>query len=234
MQRQGAGELSACMSSEVSFLDLLQQQSDLCVREDERMDNLRQMLATMSPEEFRAAARERELEEWRSTNRFCGKCGSLMQPHVNPVERALVCPKCGYTAYPKLSPAVIVLVTKGDKILLQRNTHYKLRNWTLVAGFVDVGENFEDAVRREVMEEASIEVKDLRYFGSQTWPFPSNIMVGFRAEYASGELTPDGEEVVESGWFDRNNLPEIPHKGSIARAMIDAWLEEQDEAQRDF
>ena len=153
-----------------------------------------------------------------------------MQPHGNPVERALVCPKCGYTTYPKLSPAVIVLVTKGNKILLQRNTHYKFRNWTLVAGFVDAGENFEDAVRREVMEEASIEVKDLRYFGSQTWPFPSNIMVGFRAEYASGELTPDGEEVVESGWFDKDNLPEIPLKGSIARAMIDAWLREQNDA----
>ena len=157
------------------------------------------MLATMSPEEFSAAARERELEEWRSINRFCGKCGSSMQPHANAAERALVCPKCGYAAYPKLSPAVIVLVTKGNKILLQRNTHYKLRNWTLVAGFVDAGENFEDAVRREVMEEASIEVRDLRYFGSQTWPFPSNIMIGFRAEYASGELTADGEAVVESG-----------------------------------
>ena len=116
---------------------------------------------------------------------------------------------------------------------MQRNTHYKFRNWTLVAGFVDAGENFEDAVRREVMEEASIEVRDLRYFGSQTWPFPSNIMVGFRAEYASGVLTADGEEVVESGWFDKANLPEIPLKGSIARAMVDAWLEEQDAAQRD-
>lgn len=193
------------------------------------MNNLRQMLATMSPEEFRTAARERELEEWRSINRFCGKCAAPMQPHVNPAERALVCSKCGYTAYPKLSPAVIVLVTKGNKILLQRNTHYKLRNWTLVAGFVDAGENFEDAVRREVMEESSIEVKDLRYFGSQTWPFPSNIMIGFRAEYASGELAPDGEEVVESSWFDRDNLPEIPHKGSIARQMIDEWLQEQDQ-----
>ena len=194
------------------------------------MDSLREMLVTMTPEEFRAAARERELEEWRNINRFCGKCGSSMRPHDTAAERAMVCPKCGCTAYPKLSPAVIVLVTKGDKILLQRNTHYKLRNWTLVAGFVDAGENFEDAVRREVMEEASIEVEDLRYFGSQTWPFPSNIMVGFRAEYASGELTPDGEEVVESGWFDRNNLPEIPLKGSIARAMIDAWLREQNDA----
>ena len=193
------------------------------------MDDLRQMLATMSPGEFRAAARERELEEWRSINRFCGKCAAPMKPHANPAECALVCSKCGYTAYPKLSPAVIVLVTKGNKILLQRNTHYKLRNWTLVAGFVDAGENFEDAVRREVMEEASIEIKDLRYFGSQTWPFPSNIMVGFRAEYAAGELVPDGEEVVESGWFDCDNLPEIPHKGSIARQMIDEWLQEQDE-----
>ena len=196
------------------------------------MDDLRQMLATMSPGEFRAAARERELEEWRSINRFCGKCAAPMKPHANPAECALVCSKCGYTAYPKLSPAVIVLVTKGNKILLQRNTHYKLRNWTLVAGFVDAGENFEDAVRREVMEEASIEIKDLRYFGSQTWPFPSNIMVGFRAEYAAGELVPDGEEVVESGWFDCDNLPEIPHKGSIARQMIDEWLQEQDEVKR--
>lgn len=190
------------------------------------MDDFRQMLTTMTPEEFRVASRERELEEWRNINRFCGKCASPMEAHANPSERALVCPRCGYVAYPKLSPAVIVLVTKGDKILLQRNTHYKLRNWTLVAGFVDVGENFEEAVRREVFEEASIEIKDIRYFGSQTWPFPSNIMVAFRAEYASGELVPDGDEVVESGWFDRDHLPEIPLKGSIARAMIDNWLEE--------
>jgi NAD+ diphosphatase len=106
------------MSSEVLFLDLRQRQSDLCVREDERVDNLREMLMAMTPEEFRAVARERELEELRSINRFCGKCGSLMDKHANVAERAMVCPKCGYTAYPKLSPAVIVLVTKGDKILL--------------------------------------------------------------------------------------------------------------------
>lgn len=188
------------------------------------MKGLREMFSTMTPDEIRAASKERELEEWRLDNRFCGRCGTAMSLHGNPAERALVCPKCGYAAYPKLSPAVIVLVTKDDKILLQRNTHYKLRNWTLVAGFVDVGENFEDAVRREIMEEASINVKDIRYFGSQNWPFPSNIMVAFRAEYDSGELRPDGDEVVESGWFDKDHLPEIPIKGSIARAMIDDWL----------
>ena len=139
-------------------------------------------------------------------------------------ECAMVCPSCGYAAYPKISPAVIVLVTKGDKVLLQHNTHYRGVMWSLVAGFVDPGESLEDAVRREIREEASIEVKDIRYFGSQTWPFPSNIMIGFRTEYDSGELKPDGDEVVESGWFERGNLPEIPRPGSIARTMLDAWV----------
>ena len=180
----------------------------------------------MTPDEMREASREVELDEWRRNNRFCGRCGAAMKPHDDPGERAMVCGECGYTAYPKISPAVIVLVTKGDKVLLQRNTHYKGVVWSLVAGFVDPGENLEDAVRREIREEASIEVRDIRYFGSQTWPFPSNIMIGFRAEYASGELKPDGEEVVESGWFDRDHLPEIPRPGSIARTMLDAWASE--------
>ena len=177
----------------------------------------------MSHEERKAASREREIEEWQTVNRFCGKCGAAMRRHENPDEPAYVCPTCGYMAYPKISPAVIVLVTKGDQVLLQRNSHYKSANWSLVAGFVDPGENLEEAVRREVREESSIEVTDIRYVRSQTWPFPSNIMIGFRAEYASGELHPDGEEVLASQWFDRGTLPVIPRKGSIARALLDDW-----------
>ena len=188
-----------------------------------RMDELRVKFGAMTHEERRAASREREIEEWQNINRFCGKCGTVMRHHENPDEPAFVCPKCGYTAYPKISPAVIVLVTKGDQVLLQRNSHYKSANWSLVAGFVDSGENLEEAVRREAREESSIEVKDIRYVRSQTWPFPSNIMIGFRAEYAAGEIHPDGEEVLDSHWFDRDNLPEIPRKGSIARAMLDDW-----------
>ena len=184
---------------------------------------LRETFRDMTPDEIRAASREAELAEWRRTNCRCGCCGAEMAPHADPGEHALVCRACGYTVYPRIAPAVIVLVTKGDKVLLQRNTHYKGVVWSLVAGFVDAGENLEDAVRREIREEASIEVKDVRYFGSQTWPFPSNIMIGFRAEYAGGELKPDGDEVVESGWFDREHLPEIPRPGSIARTMLDAW-----------
>ena len=188
------------------------------------MTNLRDAFRDMTPDEKRDASRLAELEEWRLDNRFCGRCGTTMKPHDNPSERAFVCPSCGYTSYPKIAPAVITLVTKGDKVLLQRNTHYKGVVWSLVAGFVDAGECLEDAVRREIREEASIEVKDIRYFGSQTWPFPSNIMIGFRAEYASGELRPDGDEVIESGWFARECLPEIPRPGSIARTMLDVWM----------
>ena len=188
------------------------------------MKNLRETFRDMTPDEMREASREAEIDEWRASNRFCGRCGAEMKPHEDPSERALVCAKCGDTVYPRISPAVIVLVTKDDKVLLQRNTHSRGVVWSLVAGFVDPGESLEDAIRREAREEASIEVKDIRYFGSQTWPFPSNIMIGFRAEYASGELKPDGEEVIESGWFDRDNLPEIPRPGSIARAMLDAWV----------
>ena len=190
-------------------------------------DPLRIAFRDMTPDEMRTASREAELAEWHRTNRRCGCCGSEMAPHANPNECALVCTACGYTVYPRIAPAVIILVTKGDKVLLQRNTHYRGVVWSLVAGFVDAGENLEDAIRREVREEASIDVKDIRYFGSQTWPFPSNIMIGFRAEYAGGELKPDGEEVVESGWFDREHLPEIPRPGSIARAMLDAWVAER-------
>ena len=154
------------------------------------MKNLRETFRDMPPDEKREASREAEIAEWRVSNRFCGRCGAEMKPHDDPSERALVCAKCGYTVYPRISPAVIVLVTKGDKVLLQRNTHYRGVVWSLVAGFVDPGESLEDAIRREVREEASIEVKDIRYFGSQTWPFPSNIMIGFRAEYASGGPQP--------------------------------------------
>lgn len=191
------------------------------------MDDLRAAFAHMTPDEIVSASRERELNEWTETNRFCGRCGHPMQRHPDSAETAYVCPACTYRAYPAIAPAVIVLVRKGDRILLQRNAHYRLKNWTLVAGFVDPGETLEQAVRREVREEASVEVTNIRYFGSQPWPFPSNLMIAFTADWASGELTCDGDEVVASDWFTREALPEIPQPGSIARALIDVWLDGQ-------
>lgn len=188
---------------------------------------LRALFGKVPDEEWRALGREHELAVWRDSNRFCGRCGAPMAPHADPRERAMVCTKCGFPVYPRITPAVIVLVTKGDEILLQRNSHYHHSFWSIVAGFVDPGETLEEAVRREIREEASIEVKNVRYVKSQAWPFPSNIMLGFRAEYASGTLKADGVEVQTSGWFDRGHLPEIPSKVSIARALIDQWIEER-------
>lgn len=187
--------------------------------------NFRMRMGEMTEEEFRRAAHERETTYWRETNRFCGRCGEAMTAHPDLAEHAMLCPRCGFTAYPGISPAVIALVEKDGKILLQRNSHYRAQHWSLVAGFVDTGESLEDAIRREIREEASIEVRNLRYFGSQPWPFPSAMMIAFRAEYASGELKPDGTEVIESGWFAPDALPPIPPPGSIARRLIDAFLQ---------
>ncbi len=187
---------------------------------------LRERMGEMTAEEFRAAAIAAERAEWQRTNKFCGVCGAAMTSHPDPAEPALKCPACGYLAYPQISPAVIALITKGRRILLQRNNHYRVANWTLVAGFVDPGETFEEAVAREAREESSIDVTDIRYVRSQAWPFPSNIMVGFRAEWCGGDLKPDGEEVAESRWFDPEALPALPRPGSIARRLIDAWCAE--------
>ena len=195
---------------------------------DENDDTaFRLAMGSMTEDEYRDAARRRELEHWRRSNRHCGRCGAGMKPHPDPAERALQCPACGHTVYPQIAPAVIALVERDGRILLQRNTHYPLAVWSLVAGFVDPGESLEDAVRREIREEASIEVKNVRYFGSQPWPFPSNMMIGFLAEYESGELRPDGSEVVESGWFALDALPALPPPGSIARRMIDSFVSGQ-------
>lgn len=186
---------------------------------------LRAAFGKSTPEEWRRLCRERELEHWRETNRFCGRCGAATERHADPAENAMVCPKCGRAAYPQLTPAVIVLVRKGREILLQRNSHYRLPHWSLVAGFAEPGESLEEAARREIREEAGVEVGELEYFGSQTWPFPSGMMIGYVAEWVGGELRPDGEEVVESGWFGRENLPPLPGEVSLARRLIDAWLE---------
>ena len=191
----------------------------------ENYQDLRELFGKMPLSDWMALARDQELNYWQETNKFCGRCGTALVRHSDPNERAMCCPSCGMRYYPQITPAVIVLVKKGDKILLQRNTHYKLPHWSLVAGFLDPAETFEEAVRREIREESSLEVSHIRYFGSQIWPFPSNLMVGFVADWVSGEPTPDGEEIVESGWFGRDNLPSLPRKISIARHLVDAWVE---------
>ncbi len=140
-----------------------------------------------------------------------------------PTERAKRCPKCGLVNYPRLSPAVIVLISRGDELLLARAHRFPTGMYSILAGFVEPGESLEETVVREVREEVGIEVKDIRYFGSQPWPFPNSLMIGFTATYAGGDIVLEPEELVDAAWFNKHNLPQIPPKISIARKLID-WF----------
>jgi NAD+ diphosphatase len=140
-------------------------------------------------------------------------------------ERAKTCPACGLNSYPRLSPAVIVAVVKDDKLLLATSPRFRSSFWSVLAGFVEPGETLEDCVVREVEEEVGITVRNVRYFGSQPWPFPDSLMLGFTAEYAKGEIKTDGMEIVEADWFGADNLPNVPPSVSIARRLIDWFVE---------
>jgi len=136
----------------------------------------------------------------------------------------MICPACSHIVYPRINPVVITLISRDDRILLAHKAGGVLPFWSLVAGFVEAHETLEQAVAREIAEEVGLRVTNIRYASSQPWPFPNNLMFGFTAEYESGEITPDGVEIAEAGWFGRDDLPPIPSRVSIARRMIDAFF----------
>ncbi len=162
----------------------------------------------------RAAA----LLNWRAKTRFCSKCGS--QLHNSTDETARICLSCGTVFYPSLSPAMIVLVKKGEQILLARHRHRNTDVFTCLAGYVEAGESVEQCVEREVKEESGITVTNICYQESQSWPFPDQLMLAFTAEWKDGELTPQASEINELKWFNYDNLPPIPGKGSVAYKLI--------------
>jgi NAD+ diphosphatase len=158
---------------------------------------------------------------WESTSGHCPRCGERTERIEG--EWGKRCPRCRYEHYPHLHPAVIILVKDGERCLLTRKAAWAPGRYSLMAGFVDNGESLEGAVRREVREEAGVEVTDLRYVGSQNWPFPSQLMVGFVAAYAGGEITIDREELEDARWFPCDNLPDGPPRHSIARLILDNY-----------
>jgi NAD+ diphosphatase len=168
------------------------------------------------------AGRAYQIVEWARTHRFCGACGQPMV--LQPGERAMRC-ACGHTAYPRISPAMMVLIRRGDSILLARNIAAPPGRMSALAGFLEAGESVEEAIHREVREEVGLEVRELRYFASQPWAFPHSLMIAFTAEYAGGELVLDTREIVEAAWFGPGDkLPELSPRQSISRALIDANL----------
>ena len=166
-----------------------------------------------------AICRTKELIFWRDRRKYCGACGSPLTD--SPSDLARTCPECGERYYPQIAPAVITAVLNRGKILLAHNRNFTPGVFSLIAGFVESGETLEQAVAREIMEETSLKVKNIRYYSSQPWPFPNSLMLGFIAEYESGTPRPDGQELEEADWYSPENLPLLPDHGSIARKIID-------------
>jgi NAD+ diphosphatase len=188
-------------------------------------EGLRKAYGCLDEDLFWIAARAVQIVDWDRTHRFCGRCGVPL--NTKTTERAKECPRCGLLHFPRLAPAIIVLVRRGDKLLLARSRHFMPGMYSVLAGFVEPGESLEEAIAREVREEVGIEVKDLTYFGSQPWPFPHSLMVGFTATYAGGEISFNDDEIENAGWFAVDNLPHIPGKISISRRLIDWFIEKQ-------
>lgn len=177
----------------------------------------------LDPVLHKIAGKAYELIYWDQHSRFCPSCGTktVMQTTISKQ-----CPNCKYEIYPVVSPAILVLIRKGDAILLVHARNFRASFYGLVAGFLETGETLEECVRREVMEETGLEINNITYFGNQPWPYPSNLMVGFIADYVSGTIRLQDEELSEGAFFTKDNLPELPRKLSLARKMIDWWLEQ--------
>ncbi len=183
----------------------------------------RRIFGWLEEEELWTAALANHLLYWNRNHQYCGKCGHPTRDKED--ERAKICPECGLINYPRLSPAIIVAIIKENQILLAHSRRYPKGLYSVLAGFVEPGETLEECLQREVREEVGIEVKNIRYFGSQPWPFPDSFMIAFTAEYAGGEIAVDHSEILDAGWFSADNLPSLPTKISISRRLIDWFIE---------
>jgi NAD+ diphosphatase len=184
---------------------------------------LRSMFGRLDDTTIAIAGRAFQIADWARNHRYCGTCGQAMTK--SPTERSMRC-ACGHVAYPRISPAMMTLVKRGDAILLARSAAVPAGGrMSALAGFLEPGESVEDAIHREVFEEVGLQVKDLRYFGSQSWPFPNSLMIAFTAAYAGGDIRVEPSEIAEARWFGPGDaLPELSPRFSISRALIDANL----------
>jgi len=190
-----------------------------------RFASLRALHDKLPPAEFAVAGTASQIVTWDRGHRFCAKCGRELAP--KPTERAKRCAHCAIDYFPRVQPAIIVLIHDGSRIVMARSPGFPEKWYALIAGFVEPGETFEECVAREVHEETGVSIDEIRYFGSQPWPFPHQVMVGFWARWAGGDIVIDRSELEDARWFDVDAMPQLPPPISIARKMIDAWVEEK-------
>jgi NAD+ diphosphatase len=223
-----ARSVAALDAGDAHFLGLLDGVSTFAIAaKDEIVEpfevvGLRALYGAVDDAVFGVAGRAVQIVDWAATHRFCGRCATPTERA--PGERAMRCPACGLSAYPRIAPAIIVLVRKGDLALLAHGARFPAPFYSTLAGFVEAGESVEETLVREVKEEVGIDVGDLRYFGSQSWPFPNSLMLGFFATYQGGEIVCEPSEIVDAKWFRHDELPMIPPPLSISRRLIDAWV----------
>ncbi len=196
--------------------------ADLPAPEGFVWSGLRALFGLFDDVMFTLAGRAFQIIDWDRTHLYCGHCGTPTT--LKTGERARQCPKCGQTHYPRIAPAVMALVQRGDQLLLARSPHFPPGMHSALAGFVEPGESLEQCLVREVKEEVGVDVTNLRYFSSQPWPFPHSLMIAFNCDWAGGEIVPDPTEIEAAGWFDLDHLPVLPNKISIARRLIDATI----------
>ncbi|MBO6567034.1 MAG: NAD(+) diphosphatase, partial [Pseudomonadales bacterium] len=185
-------------------------------------DSLWSFLTSVEQPVFYLIGRAKQLVEWHRHHHFCGACGA--ETSTAPIDRSRKCESCNLAFYPRLSPSIIVLVTRGEEVLLARNAHARGNFYSTLAGFVEPGESIEETVHREVFEEVGIRVKNLRYYNSQSWPFPNSLMLGFHAEYESGEITIQEEEIADAQWFHYTDMPNKPAMMSISGWLVDDFV----------
>ncbi len=187
-----------------------------------RFTDFRKLYGIMKSDDIWLVGNGYQQVQFELNNIYCGKCGQLNDSKKG--EKAKICPSCGLMVYSRISPAVIMAVTKGDELLLARSAQFHKKLYSVLAGFVEPGETLEQCVQREVMEEVGIKIKNIKYFGSQPWPFTSSLMMAYTAEYESGDISVDDVEIVEARWFKADNMPLIPSSISIARQLIDWFM----------
>jgi NAD+ diphosphatase len=196
-------------------------ESDAVAQQNYTWHSLRSLFGTLDDEFMGLAGRACQLAEWARTHRYCGACATPMKLAGN--DRSFRCPACNMTAYPRISPAMMVLIRKGDSVLLAMHAQSPYKRYTALAGFLEAGESVEDAIHREVYEEVGLRVHNLRYFGSQSWPFPHSLMLAYTADYLDGEIRVDTEEIAEARWFGPDDdWPERPITVSIAAELLAA------------